>query len=184
VAIFLNVVAVGFLLDIDNMMGKFLINPRAIPSHEDALENLRGRKDIEMRLPVRWLENRIFAAALCASIGFEALFMTELILFLNPIFGGPLFNIANRCQSQAIFEHRKARFTCCFHHPPCHSLFLPCPGLTCQCDRAVTESHRPPIFERCELQQDHFCHSSDVSDSRFVWLRAHFSIQCVLYDGA
>ena len=95
VSIFLNIVAVGFICEVDNLFGVILLNGRVRPIHEAMIADLADSVDPEMRLPVRWLENRIRALFLCLSIGFESLFMTDLILLLNPLFGGDFFDIAN-----------------------------------------------------------------------------------------
>ena len=95
VAIFLNVVAVNFICDVDNLMGKLLVNPQVHEEHEEALNKLKENKSVEIRMPVKWLDNRVYAIVMSMLIGMESMYMTDLILALNPLFGGPFLNIAN-----------------------------------------------------------------------------------------
>ena len=95
VAIFLNVVAVCFICDVDNLMGKFLVNTRLHPRHDQALEELKNHETLELSSPIRWFDNRLFALALSIAMGMESMYMTELILALNPLFGEGFLNLGN-----------------------------------------------------------------------------------------
>ena len=87
VDIFLNVVAVGFICEIDNLYGQMCLNPQVKPHHERLLERLKDSEQRQLRLPVRWLQNRLHSFVLSAFILCECLYMTDVILSLNSVFG-------------------------------------------------------------------------------------------------
>ena len=66
-AIFLNVLAVYFICEIDDKLGEFLISSRFHEKHRKALEMLEKHRNPEFNSPVHWLENRIYAFTLSAA---------------------------------------------------------------------------------------------------------------------
>jgi hypothetical protein len=95
VSVFLNIVAVGFICELDNLVAKVVVHSSSAVRHSNMVADLATSDQVNLRLPVRWLQNRVTAICLCISISMETLFMEELILTLNPIFGGSLLGIGH-----------------------------------------------------------------------------------------
>jgi len=104
VAVFLNILAVGFIGEFDNMLGKMLVHTDQVISHEQLVNQLAKAPSRALRRPVRWLQNRVHALSLCVAISMEALYMEELILHLNPIFGGSLLGVGDTSRPKRAFE--------------------------------------------------------------------------------
>ena len=94
VPLVLSILAVGFVCSTDNVLGKMFIHTAALPRYEAVVEALKTCANRSLRYPVRWVQNRLHALLLCASIFFESLFLEELILSLNPLFGTHALGIA------------------------------------------------------------------------------------------
>ena len=101
VAVFLNILAVGFIGEFDNMLGKMLVHTDQVISHEQLVNQLAKAPSRALRRPVRWLQNRVHALSLCVAISMEALYMEELILHLNPIFGGSLLGVGDESRPES-----------------------------------------------------------------------------------